>query len=146
MLVFDLTKQSTFDNLKKWYKELREHSDENIMLILIGNKCDLDSQRVISKDQAASFAEEYGMAYLETSALETINVDKSFMQLVQCKNEMSNYIFMHRCLTLSSTSRRHLRSRNGRQNVDRREDSAEDRWQTNNLSSTSRSWTEQTSS
>ncbi|EWS72497.1 small guanosine triphosphatase family Ras family protein (macronuclear) [Tetrahymena thermophila SB210] len=83
LIVFDITKQTSFENLAKWYKELQEHSDVQIVTMLIGNKCDLADQRNISKDAASKFAQEYDMAYLETSALHSTNVEQAFHQIIK---------------------------------------------------------------
>ena len=56
MLVYDITKQLTFDHVTRWLGELRSHADNNIVIMLIGNKTDLGTLRVVPTDQAKEFA------------------------------------------------------------------------------------------
>lgn len=77
-VVFDITKKVTFDNVDRWVQEVRTISSENIKLLLIGNKCDLESQRQVSKEQGEMKARNLNMAFLETSALNGQNLDKAF--------------------------------------------------------------------
>lgn len=83
MLVYDITNQQSFDNIPNWLTELRVHVHATCSIFLIGNKCDLEHQRVVKKDVADRFARENGLSFLETSALEKTNVDKAFEWLVK---------------------------------------------------------------
>ncbi|CAL9128114.1 unnamed protein product [Musa textilis] len=78
LLVYDVTKPKSFENANRWLKELRDHADPNIIVMLIGNKIDLKHLRAIALEDAQSFAEKEGISFLETSALEAINVEKAF--------------------------------------------------------------------
>ncbi|EOA23006.1 hypothetical protein CARUB_v10003752mg [Capsella rubella] len=78
MLVYDVTRQQTFDHIPRWLEELRNHADKNIVIILVGNKSDLEDQRAISMDDAKEFAEKEGLFFLETSALNAVNVESAF--------------------------------------------------------------------
>lgn len=78
MLVYDITKRQTFDHIPRWLEELRAHADKNIVIILIGNKTDLEDQRVVPTEDAKEFAQKEGLFFLETSALEATNVDTAF--------------------------------------------------------------------
>lgn len=78
MLVYDITKRQTFDHIPRWLEELRAHADKNIVIILIGNKTDLEDQRVVPIEDAKEFAQKEGLFFLETSALEATNVDTAF--------------------------------------------------------------------
>uniref|UniRef100_A0A6N2K6R4 Uncharacterized protein n=1 Tax=Salix viminalis TaxID=40686 RepID=A0A6N2K6R4_SALVM len=62
LLVYDVTKPTTFENVSRWLKELRDHADSNIVIMLIGNKTDLKHLRAV----ATQYAEE-GLAFIETS-------------------------------------------------------------------------------
>ena len=55
-LVYDITNYSTYRNIEKWLKELRDHTASNIVIILIGNKCDLEHQRAVPTEEAKSYA------------------------------------------------------------------------------------------
>jgi len=78
MLVYDITKRQSFDHIPRWLEELRGHADKNIVIILIGNKTDLEDQRVVPTEDAKEFAENEGLFFLETSALESTNVEEAF--------------------------------------------------------------------
>lgn len=79
ILVYDVTKTKSFENTSRWLKELRDHADSNIVIMLIGNKTDLKHLRSVATEDAQSFAEKEGLSFLETSALEAINVEKAFL-------------------------------------------------------------------
>ncbi|PKA54575.1 Ras-related protein RABA2a [Apostasia shenzhenica] len=78
LLVYDVTKPTTFENISRWLKELRDHADSNIVIMLIGNKTDLKHLRAVASEDAQSFAEKEGLSFIETSALEAVNVEKAF--------------------------------------------------------------------
>ncbi|KAI3850188.1 hypothetical protein MKW98_008490 [Papaver atlanticum] len=82
ILVYDTTKPTTFENVTRWLKELREHADSNIVIMLIGNKTDLKHLRAVATEDAQSFAEKEGLSFIETSALEAINVEKAFQTIL----------------------------------------------------------------
>ncbi|KAK9070979.1 hypothetical protein SSX86_009547 [Deinandra increscens subsp. villosa] len=82
LLVYDVTKPTTFENISRWLKELRDHADANIVIMLIGNKTDLKHLRAVAVEDAQSFAEREGLSFIETSALEAINVEKSFQTIL----------------------------------------------------------------
>ncbi|GAB2260327.1 hypothetical protein Droror1_Dr00011182 [Drosera rotundifolia] len=82
LLVYDITKRQTFEHIPRWLEELRGHADKNIVIMLIGNKTDLEDQRAVSTDDAKEFAEKEGLFFLETSALEATNVEAAFVTVL----------------------------------------------------------------
>lgn len=78
LTLFDLTRDHTFENIKKWLQELKEHADPNIVIMLVGNKSDLTDKRAVKTEDAAKFAEENNLAYIETSAYDGNNVEEAF--------------------------------------------------------------------
>ncbi|KAI0531510.1 hypothetical protein KFK09_001066 [Dendrobium nobile] len=82
LLVYDITKRQTFNNLHRWLRELRDHADSNIVIMMAGNKADLNHLRAISEDDAHLLAEKEGLSFLETSALEAFNVERAFHSLL----------------------------------------------------------------
>ncbi|KAL3814545.1 hypothetical protein ACJIZ3_015813 [Penstemon smallii] len=82
LLVYDVTKPTTFENLSRWLNELRDHADANIVIMLIGNKTDLKHLRAVATEDAQGFAEKEGLSLIETSALEAINVEKAFQSIL----------------------------------------------------------------
>lgn len=82
LLVYDVTKPTTFENVSRWLKELRDHADSNIVIMLIGNKTDLKHLRAVATEDAQSYAEREGLVFIETSALEAVNVEKAFQTIL----------------------------------------------------------------
>lgn len=82
LVVYDLTKRQTFENVQRWLRELRDHADSNIVIMLAGNKSDLNHLRVVAEHDAQLFAEKEGLSFLETSALEAHNVEKAFQTIL----------------------------------------------------------------
>ncbi|XP_072976604.1 ras-related protein Rab11C [Typha angustifolia] len=81
-LVYDITKKQTFDNVQRWLRELRDHADSNIVIMMAGNKSDLKHLRAVSEDEAQLLAEKEGLSFLETSALEAVNIEKAFQTIL----------------------------------------------------------------
>ncbi|KNA12126.1 hypothetical protein SOVF_128710 [Spinacia oleracea] len=82
LLVYDITKRQTFEHIPRWLEELRGHADKNIVIMLIGNKTDLEDQRAVATEDAKEFAEKEGLFFLETSALESTNVETAFITVL----------------------------------------------------------------
>lgn len=74
MIAFDVTNQESFENVKGWLNSIYKHSDPLIAKVLIGNKVDLEQERVVSKNEAKKLASEHGMEYFETSARDNLNI------------------------------------------------------------------------
>lgn len=82
MVVYDVTRHVTFENVERWLKELRDHTDANIVIMLVGNKADLRHLRAVSTEDGKSFAERESTYFMETSALESTNVDNAFTDVL----------------------------------------------------------------
>ena len=83
IVVFDVTDQESFDNVKQWLHEIDRYASANVKKLLVGNKCDLASKRAVPTEQAAAFAESLGVEYLETSAKSALNVEKAFTAIAR---------------------------------------------------------------
>ncbi len=59
LLVYDIAKHATYENVTRWLKELRDHADQNIVIMLVGNKSDLKHLRAVPTDEAKAFASEW---------------------------------------------------------------------------------------
>ena len=68
IIAYDITNQESFEGVKAWMNSIYKHSDPNIAKVLVGNKIDLESERVVSKNEALKIAQEHEMEYFETSA------------------------------------------------------------------------------
>jgi small GTP-binding protein len=82
LLVYDITNPKTFESIDRWLSDLKVNGDENISVVLLGNKSDLESDRKVSTQQGKEKAEFYKLAFLETSALNGNNIDNAFNELI----------------------------------------------------------------
>ena len=82
LLVYDIAKHSTYVNVSRWLKELRDHADSNIVVMLVGNKSDLRHLRAVPTDEAKAFAAENNLSFIETSALDASNVEQAFQNIL----------------------------------------------------------------
>lgn len=78
LLVYDITREETFQSLKRWLEEARRNANENMVIMLIGNKSDLQHKRQVSKERGEAFARENGLIFMETSAKTDDNVETAF--------------------------------------------------------------------
>ena len=78
-LVFDITDGESFENVHNWMRQIDQNAADNVTKLLLGNKCDVEaSKRVVARSAAEALANEYGIAYFETSAKKDIGVDDAF--------------------------------------------------------------------
>uniref|UniRef100_A0A6B2LGY6 Uncharacterized protein n=1 Tax=Arcella intermedia TaxID=1963864 RepID=A0A6B2LGY6_9EUKA len=83
LLVYSILSKQSFDNCQTWLEELVAHADPGILVMLVGNKTDLDSQREVSTEEAKNFAHQNKLSFIETSAKDSTNVSEAFERLVQ---------------------------------------------------------------
>lgn len=82
LLVYDISKRTSFENVERWLTELRDHAERNIVVLLVGNKSDLKHLRSVRQEEATSYAEREGLAFMEASALDATNVDEVFHKIL----------------------------------------------------------------
>jgi len=82
LLVYDIAKYSTFKNVERWLTELRENADRNIVIMLVGNKSDLRHLREVPTEEAKAFSEKHKLSFIETSALDSTNVELAFQNIL----------------------------------------------------------------
>lgn len=82
LLVYDIAKHPSYVNVSRWLKELRDHADSNIVIMLVGNKSDLRHLRAVPTEEAKSFAAENNLSFIETSALDASNVEQAFQNIL----------------------------------------------------------------
>jgi len=82
LIVYDITKGSSFKNVEKWLQELHEHADPDIIIMLVGNKTDLKQNREVASDESKRFAQKSNLLYIETSALDGENIKEAFHQTI----------------------------------------------------------------
>ena len=99
LLLFDVTKRTSFISCKNYLEEVRINSDKNCIIYLVGNKIDLENQRQISYEEANLFAKKEKIKYIETSAIKNIKVEEVFSSLLNNiyeikKEEHKNKMFL----------------------------------------------------
>ena len=92
LLVYDIAKHLTYENVERWLRELRDHADQNIVIMLVGNKSDLRHLRAVPTDEAKAFAEKNNLSFIETSALDSTNVETAFHNILTGKKKLKNLL------------------------------------------------------
>jgi len=84
LLVYDITDKESFGTrVEEWLKEIKNYTPDNTPIVLIGNKCDLESKRSVDQSIAKAFAEKHNLRFMETSAKDGTNVNDAFMLLAE---------------------------------------------------------------
>jgi len=78
LVVYDISRRTTFDSVSRWLQELNTHSDTTVAKMLVGNKSDLGNIRDVSVEEGKNLAEAEGLFFMETSALDSTNVKTAF--------------------------------------------------------------------
>ena len=92
-VVYDITRKDSFASIDKWISDLTSVADKKLTIVVIGNKCDLEDQRQVTKEEGEEKANQLQVAFLETSALSGANLDKAFEMMInevykKCHEEM----------------------------------------------------------
>ncbi|KAI2493518.1 Rab-like small GTPase [Fragilaria crotonensis] len=83
LLVYDVTDRNSFNHVPMWLKEVEENAEKDCLIMLVGNKTDLNDQRTVFVRDGRSFARKNGLAFIETSALDATGVDTAFQRILQ---------------------------------------------------------------
>jgi Ras-related protein Rab-10 len=83
MLVYDVTQARSFENINKWLRNIDDHASDDVVKMLIGNKCDMDDKRCIQRARGEALAREHAIPFLETSAKNNINIEKAFFEMTR---------------------------------------------------------------
>ncbi|XP_055690459.1 ras-related protein Rab-26 isoform X2 [Lutzomyia longipalpis] len=83
LLLYDVTNKVTFDNTRAWLVEIREYAQEDVVIMLLGNKSDCGAEREVKKEEGERLAREYNVGFLETSAKTGLNVDLAFLAVAR---------------------------------------------------------------
>jgi len=90
IVVYDVTDQESFNNVKQWLNEIERYACEKVNKLLVGNKCDLVSKKAVSYEVAKAFADKLDIPFLETSAKAATNVEKAFLTMAdEIKNNIT---------------------------------------------------------
>ena len=83
ILIYDITKQETFNNVRNWITSIKEEAPAKVVLILVGNKVDDEKNRAVPQSEGEKIADEYNLPFLECSAKSDINVTETFDVLIK---------------------------------------------------------------
>ncbi|CAA0829784.1 Ras-related small GTP-binding family protein [Striga hermonthica] len=84
LLVYDVTDESSFNNIRNWIRNIEQHASDNVNKILVGNKADMDeSKRAVPTSKGQALADEYGIKFFETSAKTNMNVEEVFFSIAK---------------------------------------------------------------
>lgn len=83
MLVYDITNEKSFENIRNWIRNIEEHASQDVEKMVLGNKCDMNDRRMVSKERGEKLAIEHGIKFMETSAKASINVEEAFFTLAR---------------------------------------------------------------
>ena len=78
MIVYDITKRKTFENIDKWYSEIISMCPLDLVIFLVGNKVDLEDEREVKWQEGYDKAKDLGLTFMETSALNATNINEVF--------------------------------------------------------------------
>ena len=81
-IVYDITNEASFQSISTWYEQAVKEAGKDVSIILVGNKCDLESERKVSKEQGEEKARSMNASFFETSALSKVNIDDIFNEIV----------------------------------------------------------------
>ena len=94
ILMYDITDQSSFDAIPEWIQDIRDNQKPDYPIILLGNKCDLEGKRIISKEDGEELAKKYKLSFFETSNKDGTNIEKAWLELtnkiLQIKDKENN--------------------------------------------------------
>ena len=80
LIVYDITRRVSFESLSDWIEDCKNSSPKTVVMVLVGNKCDLAQNREVNEEEGREFAEKHGMLFFETSAKTGQNVEELFKQ------------------------------------------------------------------
>jgi len=83
LLIYDIANKDSFNSIAKWMESIEEISSSNIVVILIGNKSDLEDERQVKKEEGERAAKEYNIPFYETSCKTGINIDEVFIRITK---------------------------------------------------------------
>uniref|UniRef100_A0A182LS46 Ras-related protein Rab-3 n=1 Tax=Anopheles culicifacies TaxID=139723 RepID=A0A182LS46_9DIPT len=79
ILMYDITNEESFNSVQDWVTQIKTYSWDNAQVILVGNKCDMEDERVISFERGKQLADQLGVEFFETSAKENVHVTVKYL-------------------------------------------------------------------
>ncbi|CAR25406.1 GTP-binding protein YPT1 [Lachancea thermotolerans] len=90
IIVYDVTDHDSFNDVKMWLQEIDRYATAGVLKLMVGNKSDLQDKRMVEYDVAKEFADSLQIPFLETSALDSSNVEEAFLTMAkQIKESMA---------------------------------------------------------
>ena len=83
ILMYDITNRNSYDTISRWWDNILEHKERDFPVVLVGNKCDLEDERKVTKEEGEDIAKKYNVKFYETSNKDGINVEESFRMLIK---------------------------------------------------------------
>merc|ERR1719334_2058719 len=83
IIVYDVTNLTSFSNISKWREEIGRYAGEQVTTVIVGNKCDIEEKRAVSRELTQELSDQLGITILETSARKSINVEEAFYQIAE---------------------------------------------------------------
>jgi len=82
ILMYDITDRDSFEHISKWWNDIMNFKNKDFPVVLVGNKSDLEDERMVQKEEGENIAKEYNIKFFETSNKEGINVKESSTELI----------------------------------------------------------------
>mmetsp|Transcript_13361 Transcript_13361/g.19153 ORF Transcript_13361/g.19153 Transcript_13361/m.19153 type:complete len:236 (-) Transcript_13361:149-856(-) len=83
LVCYDVTNRQSFDHVTSWVSQLKQYADADCLIMIVGNKTDLEDKRNVSRREGLTYARKFGHAFIETSAKEALGVNTAFARLVE---------------------------------------------------------------
>jgi len=83
LLVYDVCDRRSFESIRNWVSQIQQHADVHVNKLLVGNKCDMLDEKVVSTEEGKKLAKEFGIEFFECSAKNNINVEEAFMSIAR---------------------------------------------------------------
>lgn len=83
LLLYDVTNKASFDNIRAWLTEINEYAQDDVVIMLLGNKADMGGDKIIRREDGERLARDHNVAFMETSAKTGMNVDLAFMAIAK---------------------------------------------------------------
>ncbi|XP_063983678.1 ras-related protein Rab-37 isoform X4 [Diachasmimorpha longicaudata] len=83
LLLYDVTNKTSYDNIRAWLGEIREYAQNDVVIMLLGNKADCGPERMVKKEDGKRLADEYDVPFMETSARTGANVELAFLAIAK---------------------------------------------------------------
>lgn len=83
MLVYDVTDGKSFDSIAKWLRNIDENANEDVVKMIVGNKCDMEDKRIVPTERGQEVASHHGIPFFETSAKTNVNITPAFYDMTR---------------------------------------------------------------